>query len=152
MCVTPTEFQSRIGPYAQYCPVSLDNSGELVDCSSDTSTDLVAVYRGLYYKFGSEENLQKFLAVPSKYTPPLALAKLPPEVDLPARRSATFVKEAFPKKLELQGYCPVSYLDGKLRYVLFNLDIYKYTDLQIRCIYVFMHFCACKPCMQPYII
>ena len=116
LCVTPAEFEARIGEFGQYCPVSLDEKGELVDCSGDTSNDFVAIFRGQYYKCKNKENLDKFLSVPSKYTPPLTLAKLPQECDLPIRRSETFVKQAFPKKLELQGYCPVTYLDGKLRY------------------------------------
>lgn len=113
MCVTPEEFKTHLGEFEEYCSVSLDQSSELVDCSADTTNDLVALYRGKYYKFVNEENLAKFIALPSKYTPPLAVSKLP--YDLPVRRSATFVKQAFPKQLELKGYCPVTYLTGKLR-------------------------------------
>jgi len=116
LCVTPDELDARIGEFAQYCPVCLDEKAELVDCSGDTTNNLVAIYRGKYYKLASKENLAKFLQCPSKYTPPLTLSKLPMECDLPIRRSETFLKQAFPKRLELQGFCPVTYHHGKLRY------------------------------------
>ena len=49
--------------------------------------------------------------------PPLAPRKLPSDDMLPRRRTAAEVKTMFPIQIELQGYCPVSYLDGKCRCV-----------------------------------
>ena len=45
LCITPSEFQARLGEYSQYCPVSLALRGELVDCSSEPSLKYAAEYR-----------------------------------------------------------------------------------------------------------
>ena len=50
------------------------------------------------------------------YVPPLAPYELPPEEELPKRRTNMDVKAMFPKQIELQGYDPVAFLDGKLRF------------------------------------
>lgn len=116
ICVTPKEMQERIGEFGEYCPVSLAERNELVDCSDDKTHDLVAEYRGKHYKFSSEKNLELFLMSPAKYVPPLAPNQLPNEDELPRKRTAAYLKEMFPAKLELQGYCPVTYYHGDLRY------------------------------------
>ena len=59
--------------------------------------------------------LDQFLAEPEKFVPPLAPRKLPPPELLPRRITGAEAKAMFPKPIELQGYCPVSYLDGKCR-------------------------------------
>ena len=59
--------------------------------------------------------MELFLADPARYVPPQAPRKLPPQELLPRRCTAVEVKAMFPKQIELQGYCPVTYLDGKLR-------------------------------------
>lgn len=117
MCVTPKEFLERLGDFGQYCPVSLADYGELVDCSGNTSLDYAAEFRGRYYKMENPEKLEKFLENPSGYVPPLASRALPPADMLPQRWSATEMKAKFPCQIELQGYCPVTYLDGKKRYI-----------------------------------
>ena len=66
---------------------------------------------------GSQEDLDHFLSEPEKYVPPLAPHKLPPPELLPRRRTTAEVKAMFPKQIELKGYCPVTFLDGKCRYV-----------------------------------
>ena len=59
--------------------------------------------------------MEEFLLNPERFVPPLATQKLPPHEMLPKRRSASDVKTMFPKQIEIQGYCPVTYRDGKLR-------------------------------------
>ena len=71
---------------------------------------------GHYYKMSSEEDLDAFLTTPEKYVPPLAPRKLPPPELLPKRRTLAEMKAMFPIQIELMGYCPVTYLDGKCRY------------------------------------
>lgn len=115
MCVTPKEMHASLGEFGEYCPVSLAEQGELVDCSHDLSHDLVAEYRGKYYKFPTSENMEAFLKTPSKFIPPLAPFKLPDKESLPKKRPATYVKKMFPAKIELQGYCPVTYYHGNQR-------------------------------------
>ena len=61
------------------------------------------------------KELAAFLAEPEKYVPPLAPTKLPPVELLPRRRFKDEVKEM--KEVQLQGYCPVTFLDGKCRSV-----------------------------------
>lgn len=114
MCVTPKEFYARLEKTGEYCPVSLARDGQLVDCSKDKSNNLAAEFEGKYYKFSSQKNLNEFLNCPSKYVPPLAPHTLPE--NLPTRRSAVNMKNLFPVQIEMKGYCPVTYLNGKLRY------------------------------------
>ncbi|XP_033125059.1 adenylate kinase 9-like isoform X4 [Anneissia japonica] len=116
MCITPKECLARLGIFQQYCPVSLANKGELVDCSTNPTLEFTAEFRGRYYKMENAEKLAEFLENPEKYVPPLAPRKLPPSEMLPRRRTAMDAKSMFPIQIELQGYCPVTFLDGKLRY------------------------------------
>ena len=44
LCITPDEFQARLGEFSHYCPVSLAR-GELVDCSSDVSLQYSTEFR-----------------------------------------------------------------------------------------------------------
>lgn len=121
MCITPSECLVRLGDFGQYCPVSLADRGELVDCSVNSSLEFAAEFRGRYYKMASRVELELFLADPARYVPPQALRKLPAPDLLPKRRTEAEVKAMFPKQIELKGYCPVTYLDGKLRLVSFSM-------------------------------
>uniref|UniRef100_A0A8C3LXR3 Adenylate kinase 9 n=1 Tax=Chrysolophus pictus TaxID=9089 RepID=A0A8C3LXR3_CHRPC len=116
LCITPEELQYRLGEFGQYCPVSLADKGELVDCSVTSSLQFAAEFRAHYYKMASQEELDKFLSRPETYVPPLAPHPLPPPDKLPQKLTAAEVKALFPKSAEMQGYCPVTYLDGKQRY------------------------------------
>ncbi|XP_029863232.1 adenylate kinase 9-like isoform X3 [Aquila chrysaetos chrysaetos] len=116
LCITPEELQYRLGEFGQYCPVSLAEKGELVDCSVMSSLQFAAEFRGHYYKMASQEELDKFLSRPEVYVPPLAPHPLPPPDMLPEKLTAAEVKALFPISAEMQGYCPVTYLDGKQRY------------------------------------
>ncbi|XP_009703675.1 PREDICTED: adenylate kinase 9 [Cariama cristata] len=116
LCITPEELQYRLGEFGQYCPVTLAEKGELVDCSVTLSLQFAAEFRGHYYKMASQEELDKFLSRPEVYVPPLASHPLPPPDLLPRKLTAAEVKVLFPRSAEMQGYCPVTYLDGKQRY------------------------------------
>lgn len=72
-------------------------------------------HTGHYYKCAGEKERDMFLAEPEKYVPPLAPRRLPPAEMLPRRLTASQAKAMFPTALELKGYCPVTFLDGKLR-------------------------------------
>ena len=63
----------------------------------------------------NQAKLDQFLAHPEQYVPPLAPRQLPSPDMLPRRRTQMEIKSMFPMQIELQGYCPVTYLDGKLR-------------------------------------
>ena len=71
---------------------------------------------GHYYKTAGPEERDRFLAEPEKYVPPLAPRKLPSKELLPLRLTGDQAKAMFPKQFELKGYCPVTFLDGKLRF------------------------------------
>ncbi|KAH3738545.1 hypothetical protein DPMN_045182 [Dreissena polymorpha] len=114
MCITPSDFLQRVGDYEQYCPVSLALRGELLDCSTNKTLEFAVEFRGHYYKCAGKTELEQFLAEPEKYVPPLAPNKLPPPSRLPRRRTPTEVKAS--ATIELNSYCPVTYLDGKCRY------------------------------------
>lgn len=64
-----------------------------------------------------QSELDAFLEDPEKYVPPAAPHSLPPTHLLPVRRSESEVKAMFPKSFEIQGFCPVTYVEGKKRYV-----------------------------------
>lgn len=57
-------------------------------------------------------DLEAFLSAPDKFVLPGAPRALPPVELLPQKRSHADVKALFPKQFELQGYCPVTYVDG----------------------------------------
>lgn len=57
LCITPQELISRLGEFGQFCPISLAESHELVDCSVTDSLEFAAEFRGHYYKMSSQENL-----------------------------------------------------------------------------------------------
>ncbi|XP_069866381.1 adenylate kinase 9 isoform X2 [Dipodomys merriami] len=116
LCITPQELVSRLGEFGQYCPVSLGESNELVDCSGTDSLELAAEFRGHYYKMSSKEKLNKFLENPELYVPPLAPHPLLSDDMIPKRLTASELKSRFPKCADLQGYCPVTYKDGQQRY------------------------------------
>ncbi|XP_049754514.1 adenylate kinase 9 isoform X2 [Elephas maximus indicus] len=116
LCITPQELTSRLGEFGQFCPVSLAESYELFDCSLTKSLKFAAEFRGHYYKMNSQEKLNKFLESPELYVPPLAPYPLPSPDMIPKRLTLSELKCRFPKCAELQGYCPVTYQDGKQRY------------------------------------
>ncbi|XP_064454047.1 adenylate kinase 9 isoform X2 [Mirounga angustirostris] len=116
LCITPQELISRLGEFGQFCPISLAESHELVDCSITDSLEFAAEFRGHYYKMSSQENLNKFLENPELYVPPSAPHPLPPADMIPKRLTLSELKSRFPKCAELQGYCPVTYQDGNHRY------------------------------------
>ena len=115
MCITPSEFAQHLGDYYEYCPVSLELDGELVDCSNEPSLKYAVEYKCKYYKMSCQEKVEQFLANPEQYVGELATRKLPPNELLPKVRSADDVKKMFPQKLELKGFCPVTYVSGNKR-------------------------------------
>jgi adenylate/nucleoside-diphosphate kinase len=115
MCISPDEFTRRLGAFGQYCPVNLADKNELVDCSLNPKLTFAAEFKGLYYKMEGQSELGKFLDNPDKYVT-MASRPLPTPENLPKRRSAAEAKQLFPMPIELRGYCPVTFLDGKCRY------------------------------------
>ena len=77
----------------------------------------LSLHRGKYYKTASQQELGAFLSTPEQFVPPKAPQALPPPELLPRRRTHADVKAMFPKQFEIQGFCPVSYVDGKMRFV-----------------------------------
>ena len=59
-----------------------------------------------------EKELKLFLLNPDTYVN--SGVQLP--TDLPCRRSQIEVKEMFPRQFEIQGFCPVTYIEGNKRY------------------------------------
>lgn len=136
LCITPEELIARLGEFKQFCPVSLAESNELIDCSVTSSLEFAAEFRGHYYKMSSQEKLNKFLKDPELYVPPLAPHPLPPDDLLPKRLTLSELKSRFPKCAELQGYCPVTYQDGKQRYEALVPGNIRYALEYRNCIYI----------------
>ncbi|KAJ3221922.1 adenylate kinase, partial [Clydaea vesicula] len=96
--------QENISKYENYCLVTLLDSDELEKGSA--GTECVAEYQNMFYRFKNKEAMNKFLACPTVY---LSRPGLP---ELPCRMSASDIKLSFPASMELQGYCPVTLLNG----------------------------------------
>lgn len=60
----------------------------------------------------SHEDLELFLSNPDSFIPPKAPYHLPPPTDLPKKKSHIDVKSLFPKQFEVNGFCPVCYVNG----------------------------------------
>ncbi|KAJ3156497.1 adenylate kinase [Geranomyces variabilis] len=100
------QVSQNMGEFGDYCPVCLTDRNELV--KGAPGTDLMAEYQGAYYRLAGPEELRLFRADPKKYAE--NGRKLP--AALPIQRSSADFRAMFPKKLELQGYCPVTYAQG----------------------------------------
>lgn len=50
LCVTPQEFKDRLGSFKEYCPVSLVERGELVDCKLQPTLQYAVEYQAKYYR------------------------------------------------------------------------------------------------------
>ncbi|XP_032071185.1 adenylate kinase 9 [Thamnophis elegans] len=137
MCITPNELLSRLGEFGQYCPVSLAEREELIDCSDSPSLKFAAEFRGHYYKMAGQKELDKFLKTPELYVPPLAPYPLPLLNNLPKRLTIADVKALFPMQAELQGFCPVTFLDGKQRYEALVPGDIEYAVLYRKKLYIF---------------
>lgn len=118
LCITPDEFTARLGEYGHYCPVSLTQQDELVDCSG-SSLQWAAEYNGRYYCLAGQAELEAFLSSPDSFTGP-GTKELPPAERLPRRKTELEVKGMFPKQYEINGYCPVTYVDGKKRFAIIH--------------------------------
>ncbi|KAJ3181392.1 adenylate kinase [Gaertneriomyces sp. JEL0708] len=99
-------MEKRIGKFGDYCPVSFVEKEALV--GGALGTKCMAEYQRLFYRLAGEDELAAFLSNPTRYVN--STVSLPPH--LPRKKTATDVKEMFPKGLELQGYCPVMFGDG----------------------------------------
>ena len=117
LCITPQEFRNKVGEFGHYCPVRLGQNRELVDCSLQSTLQFAAEYKGCYYRTAGQKELQSFLSSPEKYAGPTAHCQLPPPEGLPKRKSELEIKSLFPVKYEIQGFCPVTYVDGKERWL-----------------------------------
>ena len=69
LCISPSEFESHVGVYFHYCPVSLNLHGELVDCSDPEYLQFAVEFRSKYYKTSSKENMETFLGKFLCYVP-----------------------------------------------------------------------------------
>ncbi|XP_037607172.1 adenylate kinase 9 [Sebastes umbrosus] len=116
MCITPKELQCRLGEFDHYCPVCLALQHHLVDCSEIAALTHAAEYRGRYYRMCDEDHLERFLNTPDEFVNPGGPHALPQAHLLPRKLTEIQVKNKFPQQVELKGFCPVTYLDGKQRY------------------------------------
>uniref|UniRef100_A0A3Q2YX64 Cilia- and flagella-associated protein 206 n=1 Tax=Hippocampus comes TaxID=109280 RepID=A0A3Q2YX64_HIPCM len=113
---TRSEFQRQIGEFGHYCPVCLALQNHLVDCSETASLMYAAEYNRRYFKMCSTQHLESFLASPDQFVSPLCPRPLPEADLLPKKLTEAEVRNRFPQQIEMKGFCPVTYLDGKERY------------------------------------
>ena len=111
LCLTPEELETHMGAYKSYCPVSLTQRRELVDCSVDEQYTYVAEHKAKYYRFLSKADLDTFLNSPHEFVPPEGKDVLPPP-EMRPKILTEVDKSMFPKEMELQGFCAVTYVTG----------------------------------------
>ena len=70
------------------------------------------IFRGKFYKMHSREDLEQFLLDPKALVFPKAPHSLPQTSHLPKKKSCTDIKLLFPKQFEINGFCPVCFIDG----------------------------------------
>ncbi|KAK0146591.1 Adenylate kinase 9 [Merluccius polli] len=116
LCITSKELRSQLGEFGPYCPVCLALYYHLVDTSDNTSLALAAEYRAYYYKMCCTDHLERFLTTTDNFVTPGCPHALPPPHLLPRLLTEGQVKDRFPLQLEMRGFCPITYLDGKQRY------------------------------------
>ncbi|KAL6095965.1 ak9 [Pungitius sinensis] len=116
LCITPEELQCRLKEFAHYCPVCLALCCHLVDCSETAALTHAAEFRGNYFKMCGEDHLELFLTTPDHFVAPGCAHTLPQPHLLPKKITESQVKNRFPQQVEMRGFCPVTYLDGKQRY------------------------------------
>ncbi|XP_035472613.2 adenylate kinase 9 isoform X1 [Scophthalmus maximus] len=116
LCITPKELQFRLGEFGQYCPVCLALRRHLVDSSEVAALTHAPEYRGKYYKMCGQEHSEMFMSTPDQFVTPGCPQTLPQPHLLPRKLTPIQVKNKFPQQVEMQGFCPVTYLDGKQRY------------------------------------
>uniref|UniRef100_A0A673AN11 Adenylate kinase 9 n=2 Tax=Sphaeramia orbicularis TaxID=375764 RepID=A0A673AN11_9TELE len=116
MCITPKELQHQLGEFGYYCPVCLALDCHLMDCSETADLTHAAVYRRRYYKMCSKVHLAQFLTTPDQFVAPDCPHTLPQPHLLPRKLTEVELKNRFPQQVEMRGFCPVTYLDGKQRY------------------------------------
>lgn len=109
--IRPSEFQARLSPLKEYCPVSLSRRHELVHLDQERHLQFAAEYKGYYYKLKSKDEMEIFYNNAEEI---LKSAILPD--NLPNKFDPIKIKDMFPMQLDLQGYCPVCFLEGKCRY------------------------------------
>lgn len=63
---------------------------------------------------------QRFLITPDEFVTPGCPHTLPQPHLLPRKLTESQVKNRFPQQVELKGFCPVTYLDGKQRYAFLS--------------------------------
>ncbi|KAJ3357640.1 adenylate kinase [Entophlyctis luteolus] len=97
------EVKKKWSKFRNYCPVSLLDKGELVRL--DSKIFFTAEFQGLFFNMRGEEELSVFLNSPEKYA-------YGPDLPDPLPTRASSKDLVFPRQLELQGYCPVSLVDG----------------------------------------
>uniref|UniRef100_A0A8C6T3N0 Uncharacterized protein n=1 Tax=Neogobius melanostomus TaxID=47308 RepID=A0A8C6T3N0_9GOBI len=97
------------GDTYHFCPVALKNSNVLFPCNGENA----AKYRERIYYCSTPE---LFLQTPEQFASSDCSHALPPPYLRPKKLTGIQVKNKFPQQVELRGFCPVTYLDGKQRY------------------------------------
>lgn len=75
------------------------------------------------FRTAGEKELKSFLSDPEAYVGEATPIHLPSSGCLPQIKTELEVKEMFPRQYEMQGFCPVTYIDGKKR---LTLHVYTY--------------------------
>ncbi|ESN97356.1 hypothetical protein HELRODRAFT_85518 [Helobdella robusta] len=111
--ITPQEFRQKLGPCEEYCPVSLIDKGELIDCSRQKTIEFAAEFKDVYYRLAGESELATFLNNHLLY---VRGRPVPPKQCRPVRRSREEAQAMFGPKQGLLGFCPVTYHQGDFMY------------------------------------
>ncbi|KAI9168494.1 hypothetical protein H9P43_007866 [Blastocladiella emersonii ATCC 22665] len=97
------KLTTPLGPAREYCPVSLASPTRQFDVCPATWEHAVW-YRGKVYQTCSAGHARAFVADPNRF------ASVAYPDDAPVHIAPELVRQAFPKKFEFLGYCPVRLL------------------------------------------
>jgi len=103
--ISQEKVNSNTGKYGEFCPVSFVRDDQLR--YGDKSLEYVAEYQGKFYRMLGKLELAEFLSSPEKYANGPDLP-----VEMP-KRIQTDLRNLFPRQLEINGYCPVTLVEGK---------------------------------------
>ncbi|XP_014471373.1 PREDICTED: adenylate kinase 9-like [Dinoponera quadriceps] len=111
MCVSPFEFRERQSQYESYCPACLFREGVVQASIQPTDNQGVVQYQEHFY-WVCPQHMAAFIEDPWQYLPPINTASLPDERLQILEPVIDVEHSCLQRRLRLDGWCPVTYVDG----------------------------------------
>lgn len=111
MCVSPFEFRERQSRYESYCPVCLFREDTLQTSRQPTNNQGMVQFKEHFYWI-CPRHMSAFVEDPQQYLPPVNTAILPDERPRILEQMVDVRHTCWERRLRLDGWCPVTYVDG----------------------------------------